>query len=160
MASGMDVPTLPDAVRTALRELRCPVRLFGENLANVRDRLRLEKAKRQVYAEHYGTTDGIAPTATSATATTATTTTTVSARHPEETQYTNAPPALVVAREKISMFSLQRSRVRLERERKVRMSYKELAAKKRKSTTTTVTNENDDTSNTNEKSNGVTGQDN
>jgi len=155
MASGMDVPTLPDAVRTALRELRCPVRLFGENLANVRDRLRLEKAKRQVYAEHYGTTDGIAPTATSATATTATTTTTVSARHPEETQYTNAPPALVVAREKISMFSLQRSRVRLERERKVRMSYKELAAKKRKSTTTTVTNENDDTSNTNEKSNGV-----
>jgi hypothetical protein len=53
-AFAVDVPTLPHDVRDALRNLGLPVRLFGENLANVRDRLRMELARRQVLEEQLG----------------------------------------------------------------------------------------------------------
>ena len=51
IAATVDVPTLPDKVRNALRQLGLPVRLFGENLANVRERLRMELARCKVGAE-------------------------------------------------------------------------------------------------------------
>jgi hypothetical protein len=44
----VDVPTLPDQVLSSLRQLGLAVRLVGENLANVRDRLRMELARRQL----------------------------------------------------------------------------------------------------------------
>ncbi|KAL3936525.1 MAG: hypothetical protein SGBAC_008180, partial [Bacillariaceae sp.] len=56
-AFQVDVPTLPNDVRMALRHLGLPVRLFGENLANVRDRLRMELAKREVLKEQGGEID-------------------------------------------------------------------------------------------------------
>ena len=146
MASSMDVPTLPDAVRTALRDLQCPVRLFGENLANVRDRLRLELAKRHVYREHYGGNEagimGMVPPSEEGFGG-------ISPRQPEkeapqETQYTRASPALIAAREKLATFSLVKAQQRLEEERRTRLSYKALQ-KKRK---TLSQDENTDTSNT------------
>ncbi|CAB9497105.1 U4 u6 small nuclear ribonucleoprotein [Seminavis robusta] len=127
LASSMDVPTLPDQVRVALRELNCPVRLFGENLANVRDRLRLELAKRQVYGDHYGssTDAALAPETSSSSA---------AAAEKEETKYTRAIPALIAARERIATASLEHSRQRLDKERQLRASYKALY-KKRKAVT-------------------------
>ena len=53
-AFQIDVPTLPHAVSQALRNLGLPIRLFGENLANVRDRLRMELARREVLLEQGG----------------------------------------------------------------------------------------------------------
>ena len=50
-AFSIDVPTLPNDVRKALREMGQPVRLFGENLANVRDRLRMALARKLVMEE-------------------------------------------------------------------------------------------------------------
>lgn len=124
MASSMDVPTLPDQVRTALRDLNRPVRLFGENLANVRDRLRLELAKRKVYGDHYGSA-AIPEVPSSAVSS--------SVAVQEETKYSRAEAALVKAREKIAVFSLQRAKDRLARERGVRAAYKALDKfKKRK----------------------------
>lgn len=132
MASSMDVPTLPDEVRTALRDLQCPVRLFGENLANVRDRLRLELAKRHVYREHYGgDAGGVMPPPPDDGLTTATTATGEPQEAPQETQYTRASPALIVAREKLATFALTKAQQRLEEERSTRLSYKALQKKRK-----------------------------
>lgn len=107
-ATIVDVPTLPDQVRAALRELGQPVRLFGENLANVRDRMRMELARRQMMAgavkddeeniktEHYV------------------------ADEDEITKYTRASPGLVDARQAIAQFSLQRAAARTGKERHLR----------------------------------------
>ena len=51
LAFQVDVPTLPNDVRKSLRSMGLPVRLFGENLANVRDRLRMELARREILQE-------------------------------------------------------------------------------------------------------------
>lgn len=133
LASSMDVPTLPDQVRTALRDLTCPVRLFGENLANVRDRLRLELAKRKVYGEHYGSA-AIPEVPGSA----------LSAQQQpkrQETEYTRASQALVKAREKITAFSLQRAKERLIQERGLRATYKALQLHKKRKPDDTTTEE-------------------
>lgn len=109
LAATIDVPTLPDHVRAALRELGEPVRLFGENLANVRDRLRMELARRRVEAGAAikGDEEGGM----------------VKEEYDEEeeiTKYTRASPALVEARQEIARFSLQRAAARLEKERSLR----------------------------------------
>jgi len=127
LASSMDVPTLPDQVRQALRDLRCPVVLFGENPANVRDRLKLELAKRKVYAEHYGAHVLPEPMSSSSAAAAAT----AAQAEVEETKYTRAPPALIKVREKITAFSLQRAKERLMRERQLRQSFKALERKRK-----------------------------
>ena len=105
IAATVDVPTLPDQVRSSLRQLGLPVRLFGENLANVRDRLRMELARRQL-----GTVGDQR-----------------AAKQEEEqeeeeevTKYTRATPALVEARQAIATFSLRRAAKRLEAERELR----------------------------------------
>jgi U4/U6 small nuclear ribonucleoprotein PRP4 len=121
-ATIVDVPTLPDHVRTALRNLGLPVRLFGENLANVRDRLRLELARRQVGSGGGGA--ALTPTHLSG----------VDVHHREQqikkeeedeevTKYTRASPELVAARQAIAQFSLQRGQVRMVNERKLRGAY-------------------------------------
>jgi U4/U6 small nuclear ribonucleoprotein PRP4 len=104
-ATIVDVPTLPDQVRAALRELGQPVRLFGENLANVRDRLRMELARRQVGA-------GAAIKGEEQ----------VKEEEEEEevTKYTRASPGLVEARQEVARFSLQQAAARLEKERSLR----------------------------------------
>jgi U4/U6 small nuclear ribonucleoprotein PRP4 len=109
-AFTVEVPTLPHDVRDALRGMGLPVRLFGENLADIRDRLRMELARREILQE------GNLP----------------SAAFPREakpaveeeeqvTKYTRASPELTRAREQIVNFSLNRARNRLalERNRKI-----------------------------------------
>ncbi|KAL9180116.1 LOW QUALITY PROTEIN: hypothetical protein ACHAXT_008086 [Thalassiosira profunda] len=59
-ASTVDVPTLPADVRDALRNLGEPIRLFGEDLAAIRDRLRMVLARWEVWREQQeqGLVDG------------------------------------------------------------------------------------------------------
>ena len=110
-ATLVDVPTLPDQVRAALRNLGLPVRLFGENLANVRDRLRLELARRQVSSgaeitDIHQDDDQVKK-----------------GTEEEITKYTRASPELVTAREAIAIFSLERAQMRMERERNLRSAF-------------------------------------
>ena len=111
------VPTLPHEVRESLRSYGQPVRLFGENLANVRDRLRLLLATLQVRGivkAEDGTlvqvgraaTDEVAPT--------------YDEEEEEVTKYTRAEPELLEARQQIAEFSLQQAAIRLGREAKWR----------------------------------------
>ncbi|GKY91870.1 hypothetical protein MPSEU_000158600 [Mayamaea pseudoterrestris] len=105
----VDVPTLPNEVRDVLRKLGLPVRLFGENLANIRDRLRLELIKRQQQQQ-----GGLVGSSSLSTAT-------IKYEGEENvTKYTRASQALVDARIEIAKFSLQRARERLEREKSLR----------------------------------------
>jgi U4/U6 small nuclear ribonucleoprotein PRP4 len=120
-AFEVDVPTLPQDVRLALRNLRQPIRLFGENLANIRDRLRMALARLQVMQEGGISIEGgqlLAGPAASATK---------GAEDDEEeevTKYTRASPEFVQAREQIAKFSLARARARLDRERQRRTGAK------------------------------------
>lgn len=113
-AFQIDVPTLPDEVRHALRMLRQPVRLFGENLANVRDRLRMELARREVMQEGgVPSESGLDQTHKKGPA--------LDDKEEEEvTKYTRASNELIQAREKIAKFSLGRAKDRLQRERRLR----------------------------------------
>jgi WD40 repeat protein len=119
-ATLVDVPTLPHLVRDALRQLGLPVRLFGENLANVRDRLKWElairKQQRQIAGDDAEGTEGVGQTDARRRA---------GAENDEEeqvTKYTRASGALVEARQRIAEFSLQRvrDRLQLERSRRIR----------------------------------------
>jgi U4/U6 small nuclear ribonucleoprotein PRP4 len=112
IASSIDVPTLPEDVRTALRNLRLPVRLFGENLANVRDRLRMELALRKVGAIDQMGEEWITKEQKKE----------EEEEEEEVTKYTQASPALVEARQAIARFSLQRAAQRLHKERQRRFS--------------------------------------
>lgn len=110
-AFQMDVPTLPEDVRHALRRLRQPVRIFGENLANVRDRLRMELARREVMNEG-GISLSSAIDLPHARAPIET--------EEEVTKYTRASNELIQARERIAQYSLGRAKARLDRERRLR----------------------------------------
>ena len=110
IAQTLVVPTLPHEVREALRGLGQPVRLFGENLANIRDRLRLELALRQInQAEQVAkeTSTVLPPT-------------TKLDDDDAVTKYTRASAALIEARNAMVQFSLERARNRLARERSLR----------------------------------------
>lgn len=122
-AFSIDVPTLPNDVRKALREMGQPVRLFGENLANVRDRLRMAMARKLVMEERgigqegigqVDQTKGPAP-----------------AEEEEEkiTKYSRASVELVRAREKFSIYSLERARDRLNQERMYRTQWQRKRAR-------------------------------
>jgi U4/U6 small nuclear ribonucleoprotein PRP4 len=110
-ATLVNVPTLPDQVRAALRNLGLPVRLFGENLANVRDRLRFELARRQVSSGTEVAVDIDRDQALPKGA------------EEEITKYTRASPELVAARQEIAVFSLERAQIRMERERDLRTAF-------------------------------------
>ncbi|GAX17105.1 U4/U6 small nuclear ribonucleoprotein PRP4 [Fistulifera solaris] len=107
VAATVDVPTLPEQVRATLRQLGLPVRLFGENLANVRDRLRMELARRQVGAEEILKQEEQ-----------------IKREQLEEeeevTKYTRATPALIEARQAMTAFSVGRAAKRLNAERELR----------------------------------------
>jgi len=121
LANQITVPTLPDQVRASLRELGLPVRLFGENLANVRDRLRMELAKRQLGSVEFKQEEEDVETQ-------------------EVTKYTRASKELIEARQKIAKYSLDKAARRLETERKRR----DLARDKRKRKLGSSTTETDD----------------
>jgi U4/U6 small nuclear ribonucleoprotein PRP4 len=130
ISATVDVPTLPAQVRTSLRQMGLPTRLFGENLANVRDRLRMELARRQVSADFLVGRDQQqqqqrAPTAKKE----------QEGDEEEVTKYTNAQQALIEARQDIATFSLQRAAKRLEAERLLRAQ-----VKRKRSTLSSTTN--------------------
>lgn len=119
-AATVDVPTLPDDVRDALRRWGEPVRLFGEDLAAVRDRLRMVMARWEVWREQVesGLVDGQMelpppPPVDGAPGEQA-------AEEVTETTYTHASTELIEARKVMCDFSLARSRSRLEVERRRR----------------------------------------
>lgn len=128
-ASAVDVPTLPDDVRDALRRWGEPVRLFGEDLAAIRDRLRMVMARWEVWKESEqekgsGVVDEMmaVPSAAmpggregddGASAADA-------AEEVTETTYTHASKELIDARKFMCEYSLGRSRRRLEVERQRR----------------------------------------
>ncbi|KAL7550251.1 hypothetical protein ACHAWF_013494 [Thalassiosira exigua] len=119
-AAAIDVPTLPHDVRDALRQWGEPVRLFGEDLAAIRDRLRMVVARWEVWKEQreQGLVEGqmelprpveVAPGEGDA-----------AAEEITETTYTHASPELIRARKTMCEYSLGRSRNRLEMERRRR----------------------------------------
>jgi len=112
-AFQVDVPTLPNDVRMALRNLGLPVRLFGENLANVRDRLRLELAKREVSKEQGGIIDDSLDDGQQEQK--------EEAEEEQVTKYSRATPQLIKARELITKYSMKRAKERLQTERKFRL---------------------------------------
>jgi U4/U6 small nuclear ribonucleoprotein PRP4 len=107
-ARSLVVPTLIDDVKAALRSYGEPVRLFGENLADVRDRLRLCMGKRLVQGQHVeqGANQPDEPAEDPAAKV--------------ELQYTNAANELVKARLEITKASIARSTKRLNSETKRR----------------------------------------
>jgi U4/U6 small nuclear ribonucleoprotein PRP4 len=110
VAATVDVPTLPDQVRSSLRQLGLPVRLFAENLANVRDRLRMELARRQVVGSTGQQQAGAMKREQQE----------KDDEEEEITKYTRASQALVDARLAMASFSLERAAKRLETERRLR----------------------------------------
>lgn len=120
-ASAIDVPTLPADVRDKLREMGEPIRLFGEDLAAIRDRLRMLLARWEVWREQEekGLVDAQmeVPRPDGASSSSAA----VEAREEiTETTYTHAQQELIDARDIICQYSLARSRSRLEMERRRR----------------------------------------
>jgi len=122
-AFSIDVPTLPNDVRVALRGMGQPVRLFGENLANVRDRLRMAMARKLVMEERgikqKGMGQGGQPQGP-----------TPAAEEEEQiTKYSRASVELIRARGKISIYSLERARDRLNQERNYRVQWQRKRAR-------------------------------
>lgn len=114
-AFQVDVPTLPADVRSSLRNLGQPVRLFGENLANVRDRLRMELAKLEILKERGFKLEDIMQVAEKPQK--------AAVEEEQVTKYSRASPELIQAREKISQYSLQRAKQRLSKERNYRIQW-------------------------------------
>lgn len=110
-AFHLDVPTLPADVRDMLRSMGLPVRLFGEHLAMIRDRLRMALARMQVMGEKTNTAADVDYGPDDAK---------MEDDQVEETKYTRAQPELVAAREIMTKFSLERARDRLSMERRRR----------------------------------------
>jgi len=106
------VPTLVDEVKAKLRSLGEPIRLFGENLADVRERLRTCLGKIKVLAQNAGQTgedsmdvdEDSTPTQTQR----------------RELVYTEAGKELIEARKKIVLFSATKAKERLALERERR----------------------------------------
>lgn len=123
IAATLDVPTLAHQVIDALRQIGEPIRLFGENNANVRDRLRLCLARLKVKNKDKSVDVGdIEPTEEKG------------IKEADETQtdttYTYADKILIDAREFIAAFSLEKSRQRLSTERKRRWGANRRALKR------------------------------
>jgi len=123
-AFAVSVPTLSHDIENSLRSLGQPVRLFGEEPADVRTRLRMVLARKSVLedptmdvgealnAPHVNWGRGISEPARG--------------ERPTETSYTHATPELIVARSFISKLSLQKARGRLSYEFERRTARKRL----------------------------------
>ena len=121
-AFSIDVPTLPNDVRQALRAMAQPVRLFGENLANVRDRLRMAMARKLVMEERGIQLEGKTQEQPQGMATT-------EVEEEQITKYSRASVDLIRAREKFSIYSLDRARDRLNQERNYRLQWQRKRAR-------------------------------
>ncbi len=135
-AATVDVPTLPGDVRDALRGRGEPVRLFGEDLAAIRDRLREVVARWEIWSEQLreegdgeGGLDDVAndDIAMSSSSSSSSRLMAYSGegegtayQEVTETTYTHALKELINARRTICIYSLERSRRRLEVERQRR----------------------------------------
>mmetsp|Transcript_7291 Transcript_7291/g.17778 ORF Transcript_7291/g.17778 Transcript_7291/m.17778 type:complete len:545 (+) Transcript_7291:70-1704(+) len=119
-AFSIDVPTLPNDVRRSLRNMGHPVRLFGENLANVRDRLRMAMARKLVMEERGIKQEGLGQLEAPAP---------MEEEEEQITKYSRAPVELIRAREKISIYSLERARQRLDQERNYRAQWQRKRAR-------------------------------
>eukprot|EP00977_Amphora_coffeiformis_P008581 scaffold1943_cov160-Amphora_coffeaeformis.AAC.8 len=119
VAATLVVPTLPAQVRETLRSYGQPVRLFGENLANVRDRLRILLATLQVRGI-VKAEDGSLITIKQEAAAAAVQAAEYDDTEEEVTKYTRGDLELLQARQKIAEFSLRRAAERLAREAKLR----------------------------------------
>ncbi|OEU16510.1 WD40 repeat-like protein [Fragilariopsis cylindrus CCMP1102] len=115
-AFSIDVPTLPNDVRQALRSMSLPVRLFGENLANVRDRLRMELARRDITEEHVKQEGNEGQAIVDD-----------DDEEEEITKYSRASSELIRARENFTRYSLERARVRLDKERNYHTDFIEVS---------------------------------
>ena len=125
-ASTVDVPTLPADVRDALRQRGEPIRLFGEDLAAIRDRLRMVVARSEILKEkkiaegikeEYDPDDDALWQRLPMQQTSS-----LAGAHEEitETTYTHASKDLINARMIMCDYSLERSRHRLDVERRRR----------------------------------------
>jgi U4/U6 small nuclear ribonucleoprotein PRP4 len=124
-AFAVDVPTLPHDVQSALRYLGLPTRFFGENLANIRDRLRMELARKEIEKEQAVDVDVDDEEAEESRRK-------AQAKRDEEeqvTKYSRATPELVKVREIIAEYSLKRAQRRLEIERKIRVQWQRKRAR-------------------------------
>jgi U4/U6 small nuclear ribonucleoprotein PRP4 len=126
VAATVDVPTLPDQVRTTLRAQGQPVRLFGEHLADVRQRLRLFLARMQVLTPNDKSKETVKAE-------------TKEEEEEEVTKYTRALPEFIAARQQIATFSLERSRQRLDIERRLRQQAMQRKRRLTESTMDTTT---------------------
>ena len=129
MGSGniIDVPTLPHEVQMALRSRNRPVRFFGEHWADIRQRLRYELATAAVMATATGGTEphnnSIMMMMDSSSSDPVEPKDPNKEKEEEVTTYTHATPALIVARQAITTFSLQQAQERLRHERRLRRAY-------------------------------------
>mmetsp|Transcript_15244 Transcript_15244/g.27659 ORF Transcript_15244/g.27659 Transcript_15244/m.27659 type:complete len:580 (-) Transcript_15244:157-1896(-) len=120
-AATVDVPTLPNDVRDTLRTWGEPIRLFGEDLAAIRDRLRMVMARWEVWREQQeqGLVEGQMQVPMPMQTVSGEGGVAVSEEITEIT-YTHASPELINARKLMCDYSLGRSRYRLEMERQRR----------------------------------------
>jgi U4/U6 small nuclear ribonucleoprotein PRP4 len=128
-AFSIDVPTLPHDVRAALRNLGLPVRLFGENLANVRDRLRMELARREVMKEQQGVSVANLKTESQLRQQQQQQLVKTEEEDKEITKYSRALPELIRAREQFAKYSLVRAKIRLDKERNYRVQWQRKRAR-------------------------------
>ena len=123
-ATTVDVPTLPNDVRDALRNWGEPIRLFGEDLAAIRDRLRMVMARWEVWKEQQeqGLVDSQMelPQPLQVGSEAVVGGSGDVEKEITETTYTHAKPELVNARKVICDYSLSRSKYRLDMERQRR----------------------------------------
>ncbi len=126
VAATLDVPTLSHQVRDNLRSIGEPVRLFGENNANVRDRLRLCLARIEIRKKGTVSEVGAAELEQEETEVK------LSREDDDavETKYTYATEELIKARELITAYSLSNAQKRLEKERKRRFGANRRAMKR------------------------------
>lgn len=103
-ARSIVVPTQSGDVRDRLRALHQPIRLFGEGLADIRERLRKLLGRMEIDGEH-------AALAASAGASAAATE--ADAARPKKDVYSAATPELLAARREMSGFSFPRAAARL-----------------------------------------------
>eukprot|EP00551_Chaetoceros_affinis_P008731 CAMPEP_0203662180 /NCGR_PEP_ID=MMETSP0090-20130426/232_1 /ASSEMBLY_ACC=CAM_ASM_001088 /TAXON_ID=426623 /ORGANISM="Chaetoceros affinis, Strain CCMP159" /LENGTH=540 /DNA_ID=CAMNT_0050524933 /DNA_START=167 /DNA_END=1786 /DNA_ORIENTATION=- len=127
VAATLDVPTLSHQVRDNLRSIGEPVRLFGENNANVRDRLRLCLAKIEIRKRGAVSGDGVAESEKDEKEAKLT----KEDDEAVETKYTYATEELVKAREFIAAYSLGNAQNRLGMERKRRWGANKRSLKRR-----------------------------
>ena len=118
---SIDVPTLPNDVRQSLRSMGLPVRLFGENLANVRQRLRMAMARKEIMEERGIKQEGIEPGYRQKGQATI--------EEEQMTKYSRASPELIKARDFFSKYSLEQARDRLNKERNYRVQWQRKRAR-------------------------------